>query len=138
MQDEVGNRFKSGCHLASAKIAAVVKNVPAQVDAAVATKEVGEERPVLIMAQDEGCFGRISRPKRCWAPPGVRPHARTQVVREYLYAYAAVPLGQTPVLRVSLTRDHLFAMGGSTEEGRIFLHVQERAYRSEDVVRFFV
>jgi len=41
----------------------------------------------LIMAQDEGCFGRISHTKRGWAPPGVRPHALTQVVREYLYAY---------------------------------------------------
>lgn len=65
-------------------------------EAAVATREAGDERPVLIMAQDEGCFGRISRAKRCWAPPGVRPHAPTQVVREYLYAYAAVApaLGQ--------------------------------------------
>ncbi len=42
------------------------------------------------MGQDEGCFGRISRPKRCWAPPGVRPHAPSQVVREYTYVYAAV------------------------------------------------
>ncbi len=52
------------------------------------------------MAQDEGCFGRISRAKRCWAPPGVRPHALTQVVREYLYVYAAVApaLGQMVAL----------------------------------------
>ena len=42
------------------------------------------------MAQDEGCFGRISRAKGCWAPPGVRPHAPSQVVREYTYVYAAV------------------------------------------------
>ncbi|MGZ6353705.1 MAG: transposase [Ktedonobacteraceae bacterium] len=42
------------------------------------------------MAQDEGCFGRISRAKRCWAPPGVRPHVPSQVVREYTYVYAAV------------------------------------------------
>jgi DDE superfamily endonuclease len=42
------------------------------------------------MAQDEGRFGRISRAKRCWAPPGMRPHAPAQVVREYLHAYAAV------------------------------------------------
>lgn len=48
------------------------------------------------MAQDEGCFGRISRAKRCWAPPGMRPHAPAQVIREYMYAYAAVApaLGQ--------------------------------------------
>ncbi|EFH79760.1 transposase [Ktedonobacter racemifer] len=42
------------------------------------------------MAQNEGCFGRISRAKRCWAPPGVRPHVPAQVVREYTYVYAAV------------------------------------------------
>ncbi len=72
------------------------KTFPAQVEAAVATREVGYERPVLVMAQDEGCFGRISRAKRCWAPPGIRPHALAQVVREYIYAYAAVApaLGQ--------------------------------------------
>ncbi len=42
------------------------------------------------MAQDEGRFGRISRPKRCWAPPGVRPRAPAQVVRESMYVFAAV------------------------------------------------
>src|SRR5436305_15333686 len=43
-----------------------------------------------MMAQDEGRFGRISRPKRCWAPPGIRPHAPSQVVRESVYVFAAV------------------------------------------------
>jgi putative transposase len=42
------------------------------------------------MAQDEGRFGRISRPKRCWAPPGSRPAVPSQVVRESLYVFAAV------------------------------------------------
>jgi transposase len=67
-----------------------------QVEAAVATREVDDTRPVLIMAQDESCFGRINRPMRCWAPPGVRPHVPTQVVREYTYVYVAVApdLGQ--------------------------------------------
>ncbi len=45
---------------------------------------------MLILAQDEGCFGRISRPHRCWAPPGFRPHAPCQVVREYVYVSSAV------------------------------------------------
>jgi hypothetical protein len=62
----------------------------------IATREVGDDRPVLVMAQEEGCFGRISRAKRCWAPPGVRPYVPAQVVREYIYAYTAVApaLGQ--------------------------------------------
>lgn len=46
------------------------------------------------------------------------------------------PRGQTPVLRVKLTRDHLSAIGGITEEGRMFMQMQERAYKAEDVVRF--
>lgn len=42
------------------------------------------------MAQDEGCFGRISMPRRCWAPTKVRPVVARQVVREYVYVYSAV------------------------------------------------
>jgi transposase len=42
------------------------------------------------MAQDEGCFGRISIPRPCWAPVGVRPRVSRQVVREYVYVYSAV------------------------------------------------
>jgi DDE superfamily endonuclease len=45
---------------------------------------------VLKMAQDEGRFGRISIPKRAWAPPGMRPHVPKQVVRQSSYVYAAV------------------------------------------------
>ena len=46
------------------------------------------------------------------------------------------PLGQTPVLRVPLTRDHLSAIGAITPEGRIFMRMQESAYRAEHVVAF--
>src|SRR5215467_3041154 len=42
------------------------------------------------MAQDEGRFGRISSPKRAWAPPGIRPKAPRQVIRESSYVFAAV------------------------------------------------
>src|SRR5579872_4715472 len=41
------------------------------------------------MAQDEGRFGRISRPKRCWAPSGIRPAVPSQIVRESMYVFAA-------------------------------------------------
>jgi transposase len=46
------------------------------------------------------------------------------------------PVGQTPVLRVPLTRDHLSAIGGITPEGRISMQMQEAAYRAEHVVAF--
>jgi transposase len=42
------------------------------------------------MFQDEGRFGRISDPRRCWAPAGGRPEVEVQIVREYEYAFAAV------------------------------------------------
>ena len=42
------------------------------------------------MAEDEGRFGRVSIPRRAWAPPGVRPCAPQQFVREYTHVYAAV------------------------------------------------
>jgi hypothetical protein len=42
------------------------------------------------MAEDEGRFGRVSIPRRAWAPPGIRPRAPRQIVREYTYVYAAV------------------------------------------------
>ena len=42
------------------------------------------------MAQDEACFGRISIPRRCWAPPKLRPQVARQIVREYVYVYSAV------------------------------------------------
>jgi transposase len=42
------------------------------------------------MFQDEARFGRISDPRRCWAPAGVRPEVNTQIVREYEYAFAAL------------------------------------------------
>jgi hypothetical protein len=46
------------------------------------------------------------------------------------------PLGQTPIIRAPLSRDHLSAMGGITQEGKLYLMVQERAYRGIDVVGF--
>lgn len=52
------------------------------------------------------------------------------VVRTY------APRGQTPVLRVPLTRDHLSVISAITLEERRFLRVQERAVRVPDVVRF--
>ena len=59
-------------------------------EAAVATRSAEDRRPVLKMAQDEGRFGRVSIPRRAWAPPGVRPRAPRQLVREYTYVYTAV------------------------------------------------
>lgn len=45
---------------------------------------------MLILAEDEGRFGRISEPRSCWAPASERPIAPKQIIREYVYAYSAV------------------------------------------------
>lgn len=47
-------------------------------------------RPVRLMFADEARVGRCQDPRRCWAPPGVRPRVASQFVREYSYAYAAL------------------------------------------------
>src|SRR5207249_5916606 len=44
----------------------------------------------MIMAQDEGRFGRIDYPRRCWAPKPIRPTVPRQIVREFVYVFAAV------------------------------------------------
>lgn len=46
------------------------------------------------------------------------------------------PVGQTPVLSVPLTRDHLSAIGGLTMDGRLVMHWQDHSFKGPDVVRF--
>ena len=46
--------------------------------------------PVRLMFQDEARFGRLSDPRRCWAPWPLRPLVQKALIREYVYAYAAV------------------------------------------------
>jgi hypothetical protein len=67
-----------------------LKKFPEQVSKLLATRDRHDYRPVLIMTQDEGRFGRISDPKACWVPAGIRPIVPKQIVREFLYVYAAV------------------------------------------------
>ncbi len=42
------------------------------------------------MFQDEGRFGLLGDPRRCWAPKGVRPVVGARLVRQYTYAFSAV------------------------------------------------
>jgi putative transposase len=42
------------------------------------------------MFQDEAGFGRINKPKYCWARKGFRPSVPCHHIREYRYAYGAV------------------------------------------------
>ena len=42
------------------------------------------------MFQDEGRFGLLGKPRRCWAPSGVRPVVGARLLRKFSYAFAAV------------------------------------------------
>jgi len=63
---------------------------PNKVREAEKTKDPKDNRPTLIMAQDEGCFGRVNSLQRAWAPEHIRPQVPRQIVREYTYVYAAI------------------------------------------------
>lgn len=47
-------------------------------------------RRLRVMFADEARFGRMNRPRPCWAPGKVRPRVAAQLVREYIYLYGAV------------------------------------------------
>jgi transposase len=75
-------------------------------------KKAAEEGSTIVWGDESG-FYLLPHTVRTWAPRG-----------------------QTPVLRVKLTRDHLSAISGLTLDGRLFLQVREAAYTAETVVSF--
>ena len=77
-----------------------------------AQKKAAEEKRTIVWIDQSG-FYLLPMAVRTWAPRG-----------------------QTPVLRVKLTRDHLSAISAITPDGRLVMQVQDHAYGSEDVVRF--
>lgn len=44
--------------------------------------------------------------------------------------------GQTPILPVPLTHDHLSGIGALSMDGRLFMRMQRKAYKGPDVIRF--
>jgi hypothetical protein len=42
------------------------------------------------MFQDEGRFGLLGTPRRCWAPRATRPVVGARLERKYIYAFSAV------------------------------------------------
>ena len=80
-----------------------------------------------LLFEDEARFGRISDPRRCWAPPGVRPEVSTQFIREYEYAFAAVS-PQDGIL------DTLVLPTVNTEAMSIFLAEVSRRHAEEFIV----
>ena len=79
------------------------------------------------MAQDEGRFGRVSVPKKSWAPKGIRPKIYKQIVRQSFYAYSAVcpSLGKITSLILPYA---------NTEMMNIFLKELSSQYRNYEVI----
>ena len=80
------------------------ENFPNLVEEALKTKAKDDHRPILLMAQDEGRFGRLGQVMKAWCPPDYRPLVAKQGVRDYVYAIAAIApeLGKMTTKRPSL------------------------------------
>jgi transposase len=60
------------------------------IEATASTFAPNDNRPVKVLFQDEGIFGRINELKNCWAPLGIRPIVKFQLVRQFDYVFATV------------------------------------------------
>jgi len=79
------------------------------------------------MFADEARFGRINRPRPCWAPIGVRPEVASQLIREYIYLYGAVcPQDGTCVYLIMPT--------SNTACFQSFLNVLSRRFARQDIL----
>jgi hypothetical protein len=76
--------------------------------------EAKDERRTLVFVDESGFY---------LLPSAVRTYA---------------PRGQTPVLRVRLTRDHLSVMAGMTPTGRVYTLVRQESLDGSNVVEFLV
>jgi transposase len=79
------------------------------------------------MFQDEGRFGRISDPRRCWGPHPIRPDVKAAMVREYIYAYAALSPWDDCL-------DSLILPDADTEGMNIFLAEVARRHSDDFIV----
>ncbi len=79
------------------------------------------------MFQDEGRFGRINDPRRCWAPAGMRPDVPAQFVREYTYGFVAL----SPLDGVM---DSLILPEVNTESMSVFLEEVASRHPNESIL----
>jgi transposase len=57
----------------------------------------------------------------------------------YLVPFVArtyAPVGETPILRAPLSRDHLAAISAVTSDGRLFTHIQREPFHGPAIVAF--
>jgi transposase len=79
------------------------------------------------MFADEARFGRMNRPRPCWAAAGVRPGVASQLIREFTYLYGAVcPTDGTCVFLIMPAAD--------TECFQIFLDTIAKRYSRQHIL----
>jgi transposase len=79
------------------------------------------------MFADEARFGRINRPRPCWAATGTRPEVASQLIREHIYLYGAVsPKDGTCIYLIMPT--------SNTACFQAFLNVLARKFASQDIL----
>ena len=84
-------------------------------------------RRLRIMFGDEARFGRMNRPRPCWAPRRIRPQVASQLIREYIYLYGAVsPKDGTCVYLIMPT--------SNTACFQSFLNVLSRMFARQDIL----
>jgi transposase len=84
-------------------------------------------RRLRVMFTDEARFGRMNRPRPCWAPNAVRPEVAAQLIREYIYLYGAVcPKDGRCV--------YLIMPAADTACFQIYLDVLSRKYRKQHIL----
>src|ERR1700730_16484718 len=84
-------------------------------------------RRLRILFADEARFGRINRPRPCWAPIGIRPEVASQLIREYIYLYSAVsPKDGTCV--------YLIMPRSDTACFQVFLNALSRKFARQDIL----
>jgi hypothetical protein len=84
-------------------------------------------RRLRILFADEARFGRINRPRPCWAPIGIRPEVASQLIREYIYLYGAVsPKDGTCV--------YLIMPRSDTACFQAFLNALSRKFARQDIL----
>jgi transposase len=84
-------------------------------------------RRLRIMFADEARFGRINRPRPCWAPTGTRPEVASQLIREYIYLYGAVSPKDGACI-------YLIMPTSNTACFQAFLNVLARKFARQDIL----
>lgn len=109
---------------------ACLRMEPAKAGAAGSPAERGSDPPLARRALARGKKGAEEEGRSIVFVDESGFYLLPSVVRTF------APRGKTPVLRERWTRDHLSAISGITPDGKLYMMVQEMAYKSTDVVRF--